>query len=192
MSVSLSRGEIVNLSKEEPCLARILIELGWDARGVDGAGFDLDASAFLLVTGDQVRTDDDFVFYNNLFGADGAVEHLGDTRIGADDGHVDSLAVDLRRVPADVRKIAVAVTIHEGEARGQNFGMVANAFMRIVNDATGREIARYDLDEADARDTAMNFGEICRDGADWEFHAVGQGYSGGLAPLAHHYGVNID
>lgn len=192
MSVSLPRGGNVNLSQEEPGLTRVLIGLGWDARGGDGAGFDLDASAFLLVTGDQVRHDADFVFYNNLFGADGAVEHIGDNRSGHEEGDGDdeALRVDLPRVPAEVRKIAVAVTIHEIEAHRRHFGMVADAYIRIVDDATGREIARYDLGDNASTETAMTFGELYRHGAEWCFRAVGQGYRGGLAPLARNYGVN--
>lgn len=191
MSVSLSKGGNVSLSKEEPGLTRILIGLGWDTRSTDGAGFDLDASAFLLSAGDRVRSDADFIFYNNLRSSDGAVEHTGDNRTGEGDGDDEALKVELTRVPAEVQKIAVAVTIHEGEQRRQNFGMVSNAFIRVVNDATGREIARYDLTEDASTETAMIFGEVYRHGAEWKFRAVGQGYQGGLAPLARNYGVNI-
>ncbi len=191
MSVSLSKGGNVSLSKEEPGLTRILIGLGWDTRSTDGAGFDLDASAFLLVAGDRVRSDADFIFYNNLRSSDGAVEHTGDNRTGEGDGDDEALTVDLPRVPDEMQKIAVAVTIHDGEPRRQNFGMVSNAFIRIVNDATGREIARYDLTEDASTETAMIFGEVYRHGAEWKFRAVGQGYQGGLAPLARNYGVNI-
>lgn len=191
MSVSLSKGGNVSLSKEEPGLTRILIGLGWDTRSTDGAGFDLDASAFLLAAGDRVRSDADFIFYNNLRSADGAVEHTGDNRTGEGDGDDEALIVELARVPGEVQKIAVAVTIHEGEQRRQNFGMVSNAFIRVVNDATGREIARYDLTEDASTETAMIFGEVYRHGAEWKFRAVGQGYQGGLAPLARNYGVNI-
>lgn len=191
MSVSLSKGGNVSLSKEEPGLAQVLIGLGWDTRATDGADFDLDASAFLLGSGDKVRGDGDFIFYNNLRSADGAVEHTGDNRTGEGDGDDEALRVDLARVPAEVGKIAVAVTIHEGEARRQNFGMVSNAFIRVVNDATGREIARYDLTEDASTETAMVFGEVYRHAGEWKFRAVGQGYKGGLAPLARNYGVNV-
>ena len=191
MSVSLSKGGNVSLSKEEPGLTRILIGLGWDTRSTDGAGFDLDASAFLLSAGDRVRSDADFIFYNNLRSVDGAVEHTGDNRTGEGDGDDEALTVELTRVPNEVQKIAVAVTIHEGEQRRQNFGMVSNAFIRVVNDATGREIARYDLTEDASIETAMIFGEVYRHGAEWKFRAVGQGYQGGLAPLARNFGVNI-
>jgi tellurium resistance protein TerD len=191
MSISLSKGGNVSLSKEEPGLAQILVGLGWDTRSSDGADFDLDASAFLLAAGDRVRSDADFIFYNNLKSSDGSVAHTGDNRTGEGDGDDEALKVDLGRVPTDVQKIAVAVTIHEGEGRRQNFGMVANAFIRVVNDATGREIARYDLSEDASVETAMIFGEVYRHGAEWKFRAVGQGYKGGLGPLARNYGVNI-
>jgi tellurium resistance protein TerD len=191
MSVSLSKGGNVSLSKEEPGLSKILIGLGWDTRATDGADFDLDASAFLLAAGDKVRGDDDFIFYNNLRSADGSVEHTGDNRTGEGDGDDEAVSVELTRLPAEVQKIAVAVTIHEGEARRQSFGMVSNAFIRIVNAATGREISRYDLAEDASTETAMIFGEVYRHGGEWKFRAVGQGYKGGLAPLARNYGVNV-
>ena len=191
MPVSLSKGANVSLSKEEPGLARVLIGLGWDARTTDGTEFDLDASAFLLNAGGKVRSDADFIFYNNLRAADGSVEHAGDNRTGDGDGDDEALTVDLARVPAEIGKIAVAVTIHDGEARRQSFGMVSNAFIRVVNDATGREIARYDLSEDASTETAMIFGEVYRHNGEWKFRAVGQGYSGGLAPLARGFGVNI-
>ena len=191
MSVSLAKGGNVSLSKEEPGLTHILIGLGWDTRTTDGTDFDLDASAFLLAAGDRVRSDSDFIFYNNLKSADGSVEHTGDNRTGEGDGDDEALKVELARVPADVQKIAVTVTIHEGEARRQSFGMVSNAFIRIVNDATGREIARYDLTEDASTETAMIFGEVYRHNGDWKFRAVGQGYRGGLAPMARNFGVDV-
>ncbi|UYY59292.1 TerD family protein [Sphingomonas sp. S2-65] len=191
MSVSLSKGGNVSLSKEEPNLSKILIGLGWDTRATDGADFDLDASAFLLATGDKVRGDSDFIFYNNLRSSDGSVEHTGDNRTGEGDGDDEALKVELTRVPEDVQKIAIAVTIHEGESRRQSFGMVSNAFIRIVNDATGREISRYDLAEDASTETAMVFGEVYRHNSEWKFRAVGQGYKGGLGPLARNYGVSI-
>lgn len=191
MSVSLSKGGNVSLSKEEPGLTRILVGLGWDTRTTDGTDFDLDASAFLLAVGDRVRGDSDFIFYNNLRSSDGSVEHTGDNRTGEGDGDDEALKIDLATVPSEIQKVAVAVTIHEGEARRQSFGMVSNAFIRVVNDSTGREIARYDLSEDASTETAMIFGEIYRHNSEWKFRAVGQGYKGGLAPLARNFGVNI-
>jgi len=191
MSISLAKGGNISLSKEEPGLTKILIGLGWDTRTTDGADFDLDASAFLLSEGGRVRSDADFIFYNQLRSADGSVEHTGDNRTGEGDGDDEALKVDLAHVPADVTKIAIAVTIHDAEARRQNFGMVQNAFIRIVDDVSRREITRYDLAEDYSVETAMTFGEVYRQGADWKFRAVGQGYQGGLAPLARDYGVSV-
>jgi tellurium resistance protein TerD len=191
MSVSLSKGGNVSLSKAEPGLSRVLIGLGWDVRMTEGNDFDLDASAFLLGEDGKVRGDSDFVFYNNLKSPEGSVEHTGDNRTGEGEGDDEALKVVLPRVPTAIHKIAVAVTIHDGEARRQSFGMVSNAFIRVVNDETGREIARYDLTEDASTETAMIFGEVYRHQGEWKFRAVGQGYRGGLAPLARNYGVNV-
>lgn len=191
MSISLAKGGNVSLSKEAPGLSKILIGLGWDERATDGTDFDLDASAFILGGNDLVRSDSDFIFYNNLRSSDGSVEHTGDNLTGGGDGDDEQIKVDLARVPADVQKVAVTVTIHEGEGRRQNFGMVSNAFIRVVDETSGREITRYDLNEDASVETAMIFGEVYRHGTDWKFRAVGQGFKGGLGPLARNFGVNV-
>jgi tellurium resistance protein TerD len=190
MSISIAKGGNVSLSKEAPGLTKILIGLGWDARATDGADFDLDASAFLLVESGKVRGDHDFIFYNQLKSADGSVEHTGDNLTGEGEGDDEAIKVDLSRVPAEIQRIAVAVTIHDADNRKQNFGMVQNAFIRVVNDSDNKEIARYDLSEDYSTETALIFGEVYRHGAEWKFRAVGQGFQGGLAPLARNYGVN--
>jgi len=186
MAISLSKGGNVNLSKEAPGLNKILVGLGWDARATDGAGFDLDASAFLVKLDGKVRSDNDFCFYNNKSVADGAVVHAGDNLTGAGDGDDEVVKVELSKIPAELEKVVFAVTIHDAEARKQNFGQVSKACIRIVNEDGGQEIASYDLIE-----TAMIFGEIYRVGADWKFKAVGMGYAGGLADMARQYGVVI-
>jgi tellurium resistance protein TerD len=191
MSISLAKGANVSLSKEEPGLTNILIGLGWDTRSTDGEDFDLDASVFLLAESGKVRGDHDFIFYNQLRSADGAVEHTGDNRTGEGEGDDEAVKVDLARVAPDIHKLSVVATIHEAQARRQNFGMVQNAFIRIVNDTTGREISRYDLAEDCSVETAMIFGEVYRHGGEWKFRAVGQGYQGGLAALARNFGVNV-
>ncbi len=191
MSVSLSKGGNVSLSKEAPGLSNILIGLGWDVRATDGAAFDLDASCFLLNADGKVRSDGDFIFYNNLKSSDGSVEHTGDNLTGEGDGDDEAVKVNLSQVPAEIAKIAVAVTIHDGEARRQNFGSVSNAFVRIVDSSNGKEITRYDLTEDSSTETAMIFGEVYRHGEEWKFRAVGQGFAGGLGPMAKHFGVNI-
>jgi tellurium resistance protein TerD len=191
MPVSLSKGGNVSLSKEAPGLAAILVGLGWDARATDGAAFDLDASVFLLNETGKVRSDADFVFYNNKIGGNGSIEHTGDNRTGAGDGDDESVKIDLTKVPVDVTKVAFSVTIHEADTRRQNFGMVSKAYIRVVNQAGGTEIARYDLSEDSSTETAMIFGELYRHNSEWKFKAIGQGFAGGLGPLAVNYGVNI-
>ena len=191
MAISLQKGGNVNLSKEAPGLSQLTIGLGWDVRNTDGAAFDIDSSAFLLKTDGKVRSDSDFIFYNNLKSADGSIVHSGDNRTGEGEGDDESVKVDLSKVPADVDKIAVCVTIHDAEARRQNFGQVQKAFVRCVNSATNQEVARYDLSEDSSTETAMVFGELYRNGSDWKFRAVGQGYAGGLAALAKSYGVAV-
>jgi tellurium resistance protein TerD len=191
MSISLSKGGNLSLSKEAPGLSKILVGLGWDTRSTDGSAFDLDASAFLLKEGDKVRADTDFIFYNQLKSPDGSVEHTGDNTTGEGEGDDEVIRVDLNNVPQDVQKISVAATIHDADSRRQNFGMVANAFIRIVDEGSSKEIARYDLSEDASTETAMIFGELYRHGAEWKFRAVGQGYNGGLGPLARNFGVNV-
>ncbi|MDM8215112.1 TerD family protein [Desulfovibrio piger] len=191
MSVSLSKGGNVSLSKEEPGIESITVGLGWDARSTDGSDFDLDASCFMLNASGKVRSDSDFIFYNNLKSNCGSVVHTGDNRTGEGDGDDEAINVELSQVPADVAKLAFTVTIHEADQRRQNFGMVSNAFIRIVNKKTGREVARFDLSEDASTNTAMIFGEVYRYNNEWKFRAVGQGYDGGLGPLARNFGVNV-
>ncbi|MBF0371807.1 MAG: TerD family protein [Alphaproteobacteria bacterium] len=191
MAISLSKGGNVSLSKSEPGLKRILIGLGWDARSTDGVEFDLDASAFMLDSNYKVPSEKAFIFYNNLQSVDGAVEHTGDNKTGSGDGDDEALRVNLDMVPSEVQTIAIAVTIHDADSRKQNFGQVKNASIRIVNDETDKEIARYDLSEDYSTETAMIFGEIYRHNGDWKFRAVGQGYSGGLAAMCAQYGIDV-
>lgn len=191
MAVTLTKGGNVSLSKEAPGLTRALVGLGWDVRATSGHDFDLDASVFILGLGGRVRSDADFIFYNNLVGLGGAVEHTGDNRTGIGEGDDEAVRVDLSRIPPEVERLAFAVTIHDADARRQNFGQVSNAFIRVADESNGREVLRFDLSEEASTETAMIFGEIYRHGADWKFRAVGQGFTGGLGPLARHYGVNV-
>ncbi|NHZ98475.1 TerD family protein [Massilia sp. CCM 8734] len=191
MAISLTKGGNVNLSKEAPGLTKMVIGLGWDARSTSGVEFDLDGTVFMLKSDGKVRSDTDMIFYNNLKSVDGSVVHSGDNRTGDGDGDDESVTVDLSRVPADVEKISVCVTIHDAPARKQNFGMVSNAFIRCVNAANNNEIARFDLSEDGSTEAAMIFGEIYRHSGDWKFRAVGQGFNGGLGPLASSFGVNV-
>jgi len=191
MGVSLSKGGNVSLSKEAPGLKTVRIGLGWDTRVTDGSAFDLDASAFVLNSEGKVRSDADFIFYNNKNGANGAVVHQGDNLTGQGEGDDEVVVVNLDQLPQDVSKVSFAVTIHDADSRRQNFGMVTNAFIRVVNDAGGTEIARYDLSEDASTETAMIFGELYRNGEEWKFKAIGQGFAGGLQPLAKSMGVNV-
>jgi tellurium resistance protein TerD len=191
MAISLTKGGNVNLSKEAPGIAKTTIGLGWNPRVTDGQAFDLDAIAFLVGENGKVRADTDFIFFNNLKSADGSVAHNGDNRTGEGDGDDETLSVDLSKVPADVAKVVFCVTIYDGAGRNQNFGQVSNAYIRVVNDAGGAEIARYDLSEDSSTETAMIFGELYRNGAEWKFRAIGQGFGGGLGPLAASYGVAV-
>ncbi|NBV15372.1 TerD family protein [Janthinobacterium sp.] len=190
MAISLQKGGNVNLSKEAPNLKKIIVGLGWDPRSTDGATFDLDGSAFLLKSDGKVRGDSDFIFYNNLKSTDGAVVHTGDNQTGEGEGDDERIEIDLTRVPADIDRISITVTIHDAEARRQNFGMVSKAFIRCLNAEGEREIARYDLSEDSSTETAMIFGEIYRYNGEWKFKAIGQGFNGGLGPLARSFGVN--
>lgn len=191
MAISLNKGGNLSLSKTDPNLVRILIGLGWDERATDGAAFDLDASAFLLTATGKVRGDHDFIFYNQLKSKDHSVEHTGDNRSGQGDGDDETLLVDLSKVSPEIEKVAITVTIHDAQARGQNFGQIANAFIRIVNQDTNVEVVRFDLAEDYSTETAMVFGEVYRHNGEWKFKAVGQGYAGGLAAMCQQYGIQV-
>ncbi len=191
MGISLNKGGNLSLTKTDPTLKNIIVGLGWDARPTDGADFDLDASAFMVKEDGKVRSDSDFIFYNQIKSTCGSVEHTGDNRTGAGEGDDEALIVLLDKVPADIQRIVFTVTIHDAESRKQNFGQVSNAFIRVVNKDSNNEVARFDLSEDASIETAMVFGEIYKHGSEWKFKAVGQGYSGGLAALARQYGINI-
>lgn len=190
MAISLQKGGNVNLSKEAPTMTKMVIGLGWNARATDGSAFDLDASAFLLQESNKVSSDAGFIFYNQKTSACGGVTHQGDNTTGEGDGDDEVIKIDPAKLPADIQKVAFAVTIHDAESRRQNFGMVSNAYIRILDESNGQEIARYDLSEDASVETAMTFGELYRHNGEWKFKAIGQGFQGGLAPLARNYGVS--
>lgn len=201
MAVSLSKGGNISLTKAVKetggDLTAVTVGLGWDARTTDGKGFDLDASAILIDPAGKVLSDKDFVFFNNLVSANGSVKHLGDNLTGAGDGDDEKVVVDLAAVPAGCDKIVFPVAIFEAVERGQSFGQVKKAFIRVVNTSPGAptdasaEIARFDLSEDAATEGAMVFGELYRNGTDWKFRAVGQGYASGLKGIAQEYSVNV-
>ncbi len=191
MAISLTKGGNVSLTKEAPGLSAVLVGLGWDARTTTGTDFDLDASAIMVTESGRVLSDAHFVFFNNKISPDGSVEHTGDNLTGDGDGDDETIKVDLAAVPAEVEKIVFPVSVYEGAGRGQSFGQVRNSFIRVVNQAGGSEIARFDLSEDASTETAMVFGELYRNGAEWKFRAVGQGYSSGLTGIARDFGVSV-
>ena len=192
MAVSLQKGQKVSLTKDNPNLSKIIVGLGWDTNKYDGgADFDLDTAAFLLGASGKVTCDEDFVFYNNLKHTSGSVVHMGDNLTGAGEGDDEQIRIDLTLVPANIDKIDFTVTIHEADARKQNFGQVSNAYIHIVDETNNKELIRYDLGEDFSIETAVVVGEIYRNNGEWKFNAIGSGFSGGLAALGRNFGVNI-
>jgi len=192
MGIQLSKGQRIDLTKTNPGLKRAVIGLGWDTnKYTGGAEFDLDASAFLVNENDKCVNDHDFIFYNNLVHPTGCVEHTGDNRTGEGEGDDEQLIIDFTKIPANVHKIGITVTIHEPELRRQNFGQVSNGFVRLFDAETEQELLRYDLGEDFSVETAVVVCELYRQGNDWKFNAIGSGFSGGLASLCRNYGLNV-
>ena len=192
MAISLKKGQKVDLTKGNPSLKNLLIGLGWDVNKFDGGtDFDLDAAAFLLGANGKVTNDADFVFYNNLKHASGSVEHMGDNLTGEGEGDDEEIKVNLDKVPANIDKIDFTVTIYEADERGQNFGQVSNAYIRVVDETNGKELIRFDLGEDFSVETAVVVGELYRHAGEWKFNAIGSGFAGGLAALGRNYGVNV-
>jgi len=191
MGVSLTKGGNVSLTKAAPGLKAVAVGLGWDVRSTTGTDFDLDASALGLGENHKIVSDDYFVFFNNTSSPEGSIEHTGDNLTGEGEGDDEVIKVDLTAVPSTVSSIVFPVSIYEGDSRGQSFGQVRNAFIRVVDQANGTELARYDLSEDASTETAMIFGELYRNGSEWKFRAVGQGYASGLAGIARDFGVSV-
>jgi tellurium resistance protein TerD len=192
MAINLQKGQKVDLTKGNANLKKIFVGLGWDTNKYDGGyDFDLDASAFLCGPSGKVQADSDFVFYGNLKHVSGSVEHTGDNLTGAGDGDDEVINVDLSKIPANIAKVAFTVTIHEAQSRGQNFGMVSNAYIRVVNSDSNQELIHYDLGEDYSVETAIVVAEIYRNGAEWKFNAIGSGFAGGLRALCLNFGVNV-
>lgn len=190
--ISLAKGQKVDLTKTNPGLTKLVAGLGWDVNKYDGGhDFDLDASVFLLDANGKVSNGQDFIFYNNTTGANGAVIHSGDNLTGDGDGDDESVSIAIKDIPESIQKVAFAVTIHDAEARNQNFGMVSNAFIRILNAETNEELIRYDLGEDFSIETAVVVGELYRHNGEWKFNAIGSGYQGGLAALCHDFGLQV-
>ena len=192
MAVSLSKGQKVDLTKTNPGLEKIVVGLGWDTNKYDGGNdFDLDSAAFLTNATGKVASDGDFVFYNNLMHASQSVQHLGDNLTGEGEGDDEQLKIDLSKVPGDVEKISFTVTIHEADTRGQNFGQISNAFIRVLDEATNEELIRYDLSEDYSIETSVVIGELYKHNGEWKFAAIGAGFEGGLAALCINFGINV-
>ncbi|OWR33062.1 chemical-damaging agent resistance protein C [Saccharibacillus sp. O23] len=191
MTISLSKGQRIDLTKTNPGLKKVMIGLGWDTNKYSsGADYDLDASVFLLHEDGRAKGIEDFVFYNNPKTPNGAVVHTGDNRTGEGEGDDEQILVDFSLIPANITRLGITVTIHDAEARAQNFGQVSNAFVRVVDEQDNREVLRYDLGEEFSVETAVVICELYRHGEDWKFQAIGSGFAGGLAALCKNYGLD--
>ena len=194
MAINLQKGQRVSLDNT---MKLALVGLGWDTNRYDGgADFDLDASAFLLGPNGKLLRDEDFIFYNNLNGRNGAVVHTGDNLTGEGDGDDEVIIIDFSKIPSEIEKIAICVTIHDAEARRQNFGQVSNAYIRIAKmadefDTVGEPVLKFDLEEEFSIETALVVAEIYRKNGEWKFNAVAAGYQGGLEAICRSFGANI-
>ena len=192
MGIMLKKGQKIDLTKGNKSLKKILVGLGWDTNKYDGGyDFDLDAAAFCCGDDDKVHEDLDFIFYNNLKHETGAIEHLGDNLTGEGDGDDEQILVDLSLIPSRITKINFTVTIHEADERGQNFGQVSNAYVRVVNQENDEELLRYDLGEDFSVETAIVVAQLYKYNGEWRFNAIGSGFSGGLAALCRNFGLNV-
>lgn len=193
MSINLSKGQKVDLTKENPGLKKIMVGLGWDVNAFDSGGdFDLDAAAFMLGENGMCPTEKEFIFYGNLDHTSEAVKHMGDNLTGEGDGDDEQIQIDLGKIPENISKIAFTVTIYEAEKRKQNFGQVSNSYIRIVDETTGAELIRYDLGEDFSIETAVVVGELYKNNGKWKFNAIGSGFQGGLAALCGYYGIDAE
>lgn len=192
MPINLSKGQKISLTKDNPGLKNILVGLGWDINQFDtGTAFDLDTTAFLTGADGKCASEKEVIFYGNLKHSSGAVTHMGDNTTGAGEGDDEQIKIDLSLMPANIEKIAFTATIYEADARGQNFGQVSNAYIRIVDEATNTELVRFDLGEDFSIETAIVVGEIYRNNGEWKFNAIGSGFQGGLYALCKNFGVNV-
>ena len=191
MAINLVKGERASLDSS---MKWALVGLGWDTNKYEGGhDFDLDASAFLLGANGKIRNESDFVFYNNTKHPSGAVIHTGDNLTGEGDGDDEVIIINFSKIPSDVKKIAICVTIHDAEARKQNFGQVSNAYIRIAkmaneNDMNGEPVLKFDLEEEFSIETALIVAEIYNKDGEWKFNAVAAGYQGGLAAIVKSFG----
>src|SRR3954454_25137656 len=193
MTISLTKGANVSLTKQAGGVGLdvVTVGLGWDVRSTSGAGFDIDASAIGARADGTALSDKHFVFFGNLTSPDGAIVHGGDNLTGQGAGDDEQIKVTLSSLPAEVEKVVFPVSIYDADSRGQSFGQVRNAFIRVVNERDGTELARFDLTEDASTETAMVFGELYRHNGEWKFRAIGQGYESGLKGIAQDFGLNV-
>ncbi len=196
MAINLEKGGRINLSKDAPMLKRVRLGLGWDANAYDsGKDFDLDASVFICRANAEghakLISDQHFVFYGNLVSPDGGVAHKGDSRTGVTTGDDETIVVDLKKLAPEVEEISFVATIYESTERRQNFGQVKNSYIKLYDDETGKEIARYSLEDDFSTETAVQFGSLYKKDGAWLFKAVGAGYKKGLADFVVAYGGNL-
>jgi len=196
MAVNLTKGQRVSIDNN---IKMALVGLGWDPNKYDGGyDFDLDASAFILGPNGKVKCDEDFVFYGNQDWKNHTIWSNGDDQTGgnSEEGDDEQIFIDFSKIPADVDKIAIAVTIYDAINRRQNFGQVSNAYVRVAKvqnefDDVGETVIQFDLEEEFSIETAIVVCEIYRKNGEWKFNAVGAGYQGGLEALCRNYGVNV-
>lgn len=192
MPINLTKGQKVDLTKDNPNLTKIIVGLGWDVNAFDsGAAFDLDASVFMVGSNGKCPTENEFIFYGNLTHSSESVKHMGDNRTGEGDGDDEQIEIDLTKIPSNIDKIAFTVTIYEADERRQNFGQVSNSYIHIQDMITGTYLIRYDLGEDFSIETAIVVGELYRHNGQWKFNAIGSGFQGGLAALCGHYGIEV-
>ncbi|MFZ5966622.1 MAG: TerD family protein [Bacillota bacterium] len=194
--VSLKKGQKVSLKKmagdvglDAANLSRIQVGLGWSVNRSQGSAFDLDVFIFAVKEDGKVRNDKDFIFFGNKEPAGMGIALLGDNRTGAGEGDDEVVMTDLNNIPLEINKVVFAITIYEGKERGQSFGMVENAYVRLVDVNTGREFLRYNLSREYSSETAVVVGELYRHGQEWKFNAIGSGFNDGLPALCGCYGV---
>lgn len=192
MSISLVKGQKIDLTKGNSGLKKVVFGLGWDTNRYDGnADFDLDVSAFFTDASGNVTGDYDFVFYGQPQHPSGSLIYSGDNQTGDGSGDDETMTLELNKIPSNIDKISFAATIYDAENRLQNFGMVDNSYIRAYNADTNEELFKYELNEDFSLETGIIAGELYRKNGEWKFNAVGSGYQGGLATIARNFGLNI-
>ncbi len=187
----IQRGAEINLTLKDPTMKEIMVGVGWDLKAFDSDPLDLDASVFLLDRDDKTRVDEDFVFYNNMQGSDGAVKHMGDNRTGAGDGDDEMMTLNLNALPFDIMKVSFVLSIYPNETQEHNFSMVRNVYFRVVNKDNNHEMFRYELDQELSGEEGLIIAELERIGTDWVFRAIGETVEGGLGKIADNYGIMV-